>query len=98
MLIKDFLGMFILGTLITFLVYNLIYWNNLIWRYPDKFREITIANAKKRPEWFPFKRYSLERLEHQSISPVRVIALFVDTISAIILLVIIYTITVSIIK
>ena len=93
MLIKNLLGLIILVVWFILLIYNLIYWTNLAWRYPDKLREIAIANAKRQPNWFPFKKYSLKRAEHQTLWPARLISLFVDITLALMLLVIIFALT-----
>lgn len=88
--IKNLFGSIVLIASLIWITYNLIYWNNLVWRYPDKLREIAIANVKRQPEWLPLKKYSLKRAEQQTTWPARLILLFIDIIFILMLSVIIF--------
>ena len=88
--IENLIGPIILIAGFIWIAYILIYWTNLVWRFPEKFREIAITNATHLPKWFPFRDASLKRAERQSIWPARLILLFIDTIFLLALLVTIF--------
>lgn len=79
--IKDLLGLVIFIILIIWVIYNLIYWNVLSGRYPDKANQWAVDNTKLLPYWFPFKSKIVKNAERRyikrSIWPGRLINLFI---------------------
>jgi hypothetical protein len=96
--IAHLFGIIILSFWLIWTTYFLLYWNNLAWRFPEKFRTVAIDNARRLPKWLPFGKAALKSADRQSARPARLLLIFVDAIFAVVLFITIYAISLTIIS